>query len=123
MNLHVPQNEEARVEAEMLMKVHNQIISPRHGHAIIKPQEDYVSGAYYFTRHDTEFTKSEACHLIAMAGMSRLPAPDKGQNYSGKLILSMLFPKDLNIKVKSKLLQDEGPDGRPGLAHRASRTA
>ena len=113
MNLHVPQNEEARVEAEVLMKVHNQIISPRHGHAIIKPQEDYVSGAYYFTKHDTEFSKSEACQLVAMAGISKLPAPDRGDKYSGKLILSMLFPKDLNIKVKSKLCRTRDPKDDP----------
>ena len=114
MNLHVIQNEEARVEAEMLMKVHNQIISPRHGHAIIKPQEDYVSGAYFFTKQVTEFTRSEACQLLAMAQVSRLPRPDRGEMYSGKLIFSMLLPKELNIKVKSKLQrskdQSEDPD-------------
>ena len=103
MNLHVIQNEEARVEAEMLMKVHNQIISPRHGHAIIKPQEDYVSGAYFFTKQSAEFSRSEACQLLAMAGISRLPNPDRGEMFSGKLIFSMLLPKELNIKVKSKL--------------------
>ncbi|MCX8197180.1 MAG: DNA-directed RNA polymerase subunit A' [Candidatus Micrarchaeota archaeon] len=113
MNLHVIQNEEARVEAEILMKVHNQIISPRHGHAIIKPQEDYVSGAYFFTKHDTEFTKSQACHLLAMAGITRLPAPDRKDKYSGKLLLSMLFPKELNIKVKSKLIKTKNPEDDP----------
>ncbi|MCX8175108.1 MAG: DNA-directed RNA polymerase subunit A', partial [Candidatus Micrarchaeota archaeon] len=113
MNLHVIQNEEARVEAEMLMKVHNQIISPRHGHAIIKPQEDYVSGAYFFTKQDAEFTKSEACHLLAMAGICRLPEPDRGDKYSGKLLLSMLLPKELNIKVKSKLIKTKDPADDP----------
>jgi DNA-directed RNA polymerase subunit A' len=113
MNLHIIQGEEARVEAEMLMKVHHQIISPRHGHAIIKPQEDYVSGAYFFTKHDTEFNRSEACHLLAMAGINKLPAPDKGEKFSGKLILSMLLPKDLNIKVKSKLCRTKDPADDP----------
>jgi DNA-directed RNA polymerase subunit A' len=113
MNMHVIQSEEARVEAEVLMKVHNQIISPRHGHAIIKPQEDYVSGAYYFTRHDAEFCREEACHLLAMAGISRLPKPDRGERYSGKLILSMLFPKELNIKVKSRLCRTKDPKDDP----------
>ncbi len=113
MNLHVIQNEEARVEAEMLMKVHQQIISPRHGHAIIKPQEDYVSGAYFFTRQTTDFSRSEACHLLAMAGINRLPKPDRGERYTGKLILSMLLPKELNIKVKSKLCKTRDPADDP----------
>ncbi|MCX8194601.1 MAG: DNA-directed RNA polymerase subunit A' [Candidatus Micrarchaeota archaeon] len=113
MNLHVIQNEEARVEAEILMKVHHQIISPRHGHAIIKPQEDYVSGAYFFTKQTTEFTKSEACQLLAMAGISRLPKPDRGDKYSGKLIFSMLLPKELNIKVKSKMQKSKDPAEDP----------
>ncbi|MFA6489360.1 MAG: DNA-directed RNA polymerase subunit A' [Candidatus Micrarchaeia archaeon] len=113
MNLHVIQNEEARVEAEMLMKVHQQIISPRHGHAIIKPQEDYVSGAYFFTRQTTDFSRSEACHLLAMGGITRLPKPDRGERYTGKLILSMLLPKELNIKVRSKLCKTKDPADDP----------
>lgn len=113
MNLHVLQNEEARVEAEMLMKVHNQIISPRHGHAIIRPQEDYVSGAYYFTKQTTDFSKSEACHLLAMAGISRLPEPDRGERFSGKLIFSLLLPKDLSIDVMSKMCKAKNPKDDP----------
>jgi len=115
MNLHVIQSEEARVEAEMLMKVHNQIISPRHGHAIIKPQEDYVSGAYFFTKQSTDFSRSEACHLLAMAGVSKLPSPDRGDRFSGKLIISMLFPKELNIKVKSKMARKDVPEDPDSL--------
>lgn len=113
MNLHVIQNEEARVEAEMLMVVHNQIISPRHGHAIIKPQEDYVSGAYFFTKHDSLFTKSQACDILAMAGITKLPKPDVGDKYSGKLLLSLLLPKEINIKVKSKMCRTKKPEDDP----------
>jgi DNA-directed RNA polymerase subunit A' len=95
------------------MKVHNQIISPRHGHAIIKPQEDYVSGAYFFTKQTAEFTRSEACQLLAMAGINRLPNPDRGEMYSGKLIFSMLLPKELNIKVKSKMQKSKDSSDDP----------
>jgi len=108
MNLHVPQTEEAQVEAELLMKVQNQIISPRHGHAIIKGQEDHVSGAYFLTRGGTSFAKPEACKLLAIAGISELPSPDvKGEGgeerWSGKLLFSQLLPKGLNVEFKSKL--------------------
>ena len=35
MNLHVPQSEEARAEAILLMRVQDQLISPRYGGPII----------------------------------------------------------------------------------------
>ncbi|MFA6036246.1 MAG: DNA-directed RNA polymerase subunit A', partial [Candidatus Micrarchaeia archaeon] len=108
MNLHVPQTEEARVEAEMLMKVQDQIVSPRHGHAIIKPQEDHVSGAFFLTKKDAVFEKDEACQMLAVAGIYELPEADvKGGKYSGKLLFSQLLPKDLNFQLRSKLCRCE----------------
>ncbi|MDO8339506.1 MAG: DNA-directed RNA polymerase subunit A' [Candidatus Burarchaeum sp.] len=113
MNLHVPQTEEARVEAEMLMKVENQIISPRHGHAIIKPQEDHVSGIYYLTKKDSVFSYEKACQILALAGIYELPASDvHGGKYSGKLLFSQLLPKDFNMRVRSKLCRCEGQCGK-----------
>ncbi|MBI4399886.1 DNA-directed RNA polymerase subunit A' [Candidatus Micrarchaeota archaeon] len=103
MNLHVPQTEEARVEAEVLMKVEDQIISPRHGHSIIRPQEDYVSGVYFLTKKDSKFTKAEACQMLSIAGITRLPKADRGDKYSGRLLFSQLLPKTLNLSIKSKL--------------------
>ncbi len=110
MNLHAIQAEEARVEAEMLMKVHDQIISPRHGHAIIKPQEDYVSGAFFLTRSETEFDKAEACNLLAIIGVTKLPSPDRRDKWSGKLLFSALLPSELNLSTKSKFTR-KLPDG------------
>jgi len=113
MNLHVPQREEARVEAEMLMKVQDQIVSPRHGHAIIKPQEDHVSGIYYLTKKDAVYSKEEACQILALANIYELPASDvKGNKFSGKLLFSQLLPKDLNVRIRSKLCRCEGACGK-----------
>lgn len=103
MNLHVPQTPEAQAEARILMKVENQILSPRHGHAIIKPQEDYVSGLYFLTQDDATFTKEDACNLLYMAGITELPEAGKNGMYSGRDIFSMLLPKDLTMKISSKL--------------------
>ncbi len=103
MNLHIPQTIEAQTEAKILMKVEDQILSPRHGHAIIKPQEDYVSGLYFLTLGESKFTKKEAAKLLYILGITELPKPDNGNCYSGKLIFSHLLPKDLSIKIQSKL--------------------
>jgi len=104
MNLHIMQTEESQAEALELMKVEKQILSPRHGHAIIKPQEDHVSGYYFLTRDDTEFSKDEAANLLYLVGITEMPKPDrKNDRYSGKLLFSLLLPESLSVKVKSKM--------------------
>lgn len=103
MNLHILQTEEAQAEARHLAKVEKQLLSPRHGHAIIKPQEDHVTGLYFLTHDDTSFTKTEAANLLYMVGIETLPKPDLKDRYSGKLLFSQLLPKDVNLKVISKL--------------------
>lgn len=108
MNLHVPQTEEARVEAEVLMKVQDQIISPRHGHAIIKPQEDHVSGIYFLTRKQSKFTKADASQMLAIAGIYELPEADKDGLISGRDIFASLLPKDFSIELTSKLCREKG---------------
>ncbi len=103
MNLHMLQTLESQAEARLMMKVEDQIISPRHGHAIVKPQEDHVSATYFFTNDEAVFTRERAANLLYLAGITELPKPDKGKNYSGKLLFSMLLPKDFSIKVTPKL--------------------
>lgn len=102
MNMHVIQSEEAKVEAEMLMKVHNQIISPRHGNAIIKPQEDYVSGAFYLTQSENDYEKADACRILASAGIMHLPPADRKDRWSGKILFSTLLPSKLHAQFRSK---------------------
>jgi DNA-directed RNA polymerase subunit A' len=53
MNLHVPQSEESRAEARVLMRVQEQILSPRYGGPIIGALQDYISAAFLLTRKST----------------------------------------------------------------------
>ncbi len=108
MNLHVPQTYEARAEAEELMLVEKQIISPRHGNTIIEPNEDHISGAFLLTRKNVKLTKDEATQLLGAAGIYELPEPDAKGLYSGKAVFSMLFPKTLNAEYRTKLCREEG---------------
>jgi DNA-directed RNA polymerase subunit A' len=104
MNLHIMQTEEAQAEARYLAKVEKQLLSPRHGHAIIKPQEDHVSGLYFLTNDEAVYTKDEASSMFYHVGLTELPKPDvKGERFSGKHLFSQLLPDDLNIKMDSKL--------------------
>lgn len=107
MNLHILQTEEAQAEARYLMKVEKQLLSPRHGHALIKPQEDHVSGLYFLTHDDSVFTRDEAASLLYLVGITELPEPDVDKDkYSGKLLFSQLLPPTANLKVTSKLGQE-----------------
>ncbi|MHA1859831.1 MAG: DNA-directed RNA polymerase subunit A', partial [Candidatus Asgardarchaeia archaeon] len=108
MNLHVPQTKEAQAEAEALMLVQDQIISPRHGFAIIQPNEDHISGLYLLTRKGVYFTKDEAEKLLGEVGIYSLPKPNRRGLYSGRDIFSMLLPKDFNIEYRTRICKEVG---------------
>jgi len=111
MNCHVPQTEEGKAEAKKLMLVRDQIISPRYGAPVIAPKEDFVSGSFAFTMPQTLFAKEEAMQILYSLGITELPKPDKGKNYSGRLLYSLILPKNLNIEFDSythKIFKDSG---------------
>ncbi len=113
MNLHVPQTEEGQAEAKELMFVENQILSPRYGAPIIILDEDGVTGAYVLTMPQTEIPKEKAWQFFYEMQLEEIPKPDRGNNYSGKLIFSQLLPKDLNLSYRSKtceVMEKSNPD-------------
>jgi len=95
MNLHIPQTEEARIEASILMDVKTQIISPRYGLAIISCLQDSISGNYILTA-DTEFTRQDAIDMLASVGVTDFSRLPKGKVVDGKDILSVILPKDFD---------------------------
>ncbi|MCK5626555.1 MAG: DNA-directed RNA polymerase subunit A' [Candidatus Bathyarchaeia archaeon] len=107
MNLHVPQGEEARTEASLLMRVQDQILSPRYGGPIIGAIRDLLTSSFLLTAKKTFLTKEKAGRLLAAAGyVGDLPPPDvKGPNplWSGKSIFSIFIPEGLNFTSKSNL--------------------
>ncbi|MFW9824442.1 MAG: hypothetical protein ACFFE4_15975, partial [Candidatus Thorarchaeota archaeon] len=113
MNLHVPQSEEARTEAELLLKVQNHILSPRFGGPILGGRHDFISSVFQFTSKKSLYNKKDTLKLLYLGGifnnnpdfsLDNLTPEITGPEYmySGKEIFSSLFPDDLNIKVKSK---------------------
>ena len=105
MNLHVPQSEEARAEARALMLVEEQILSPRYGGPIIGAIHDYITGAYILTKKDTLLDKKTASMLAYRAGNREgIPEPailKPGPYWTGKQIVSLFLPKDLNYAGKA----------------------
>ncbi|ADY02256.1 DNA-directed RNA polymerase subunit A' [Vulcanisaeta moutnovskia 768-28] len=100
MNLHVPQNEEARAEARTLMIVQNHIITPRYGGPIIGARQDYITGGYLLTRKDNLINKELLTYLLAAANYDgEIDEPaimHPKELWTGKQVISMLLPKDLN---------------------------
>jgi DNA-directed RNA polymerase subunit A' len=110
MNLHVPQSNEARAEAMLLMQVHDQLISPRYGGPIIGGIRDFITAAYLLTKDDTYLTPEEFANLALIGGYKGpLPKPEKSKEgakyYSGKQLFSLFFPKDFNYTITSKWLK------------------
>lgn len=101
MNLHIPQTEEAQAEALLLMRVQDQIISPRYGEPVIGGVQDYISGAYILTREGTTFTKGEVEEMLYVSGIDAVVPLDKTV-WTGKEIFSLLLPPDLNVEYKNK---------------------
>lgn len=113
MNLHVPQSEEARTEAELLLKVQEHILSPRFGGPILGGIQDFISSVFQFTSLNSLYNKKDALKLFYLGDVFKTKpefnledltpiTTDPEPLYSGKQIFSTLFPDDLNIKVKSK---------------------
>jgi len=109
MNLHIPQSEEARTEALLLMQVQDQILSPRFGGPIIGAIRDFITAAYLFTRRANYLTKEEVNRLLMAAGYDGpLPPPkikEPGPLWTGKQIFSLFLPKDMNYVLKANICQ------------------
>jgi len=109
MNLHIPQTEEARAEAEFLMEVQTQLISPRYGLSVIGCVQDAISGNYILTKY-LKFTREEAIGLLLAAGITDLSGLSRKQELSGKEVFSALLPEDFNFTGHSKFKDESGSD-------------
>jgi DNA-directed RNA polymerase subunit A' len=107
MNLHIPQTEEARAEAEILMQVQTQIVSPRYGLSIIGCNQDAISGNYILSKY-LSFSRPEAIDLLASVGVTEFKKLPNKKVISGREVFSCLLPDDFTFSAepKSKRPQD-----------------
>ncbi len=106
MNMHALQNEEARAEARVLMRVQEQILSPRFGENIIGAIQDHISGTYLLTHTNPKFTETQALDLLRSTSVDELPDSDgtdeDGEPYwTGRTVFSELLPDDLSMEFTS----------------------
>ncbi|XP_078201620.1 DNA-directed RNA polymerase III subunit RPC1 isoform X2 [Callithrix jacchus] len=126
MNLHLPQTEEAKAEALVLMGTKANLVTPRNGEPLIAAIQDFLTGAYLLTLKDTFFDRAKACQIIAsiLVGKDekikvRLPPPTILKPvtlWTGKQIFSVILrpsddnPVRANLRTKGKQYCGKGED-------------
>ena len=106
MNLHIPQNEDARVEAALLASVQENILSPRFGGPIIGGIHDHISGIFLLTHTVRWFEKDEVISLFCNNNiLDKMGEPGMVENgvpyWSNKQVFSKILPSDLNMVFKA----------------------
>ncbi|KAK3090302.1 hypothetical protein FSP39_010768 [Pinctada imbricata] len=118
MNLHLPQTEEAKAEAIILMGSKSNIITPRNGEPLIAAIQDFITGGYLITQKDVFLDRARACQLISAMLSQRdtamkidLPPPaifKPVKLWTGKQIFSVLLrpnkkdPVMVNLRTRGK---------------------
>ncbi len=59
MNLHIPQTEEARIDALTLMRVKDNFVTPRNGEPLIAANQDFLTSSFLMTQKDVFMTEDE----------------------------------------------------------------
>ncbi|MBU1202319.1 MAG: DNA-directed RNA polymerase subunit A' [Nanoarchaeota archaeon] len=109
MNLHIPQTEEARAEAEILMEVQTQLISPRYGLSIIGCNQDAISGNYLLTRF-MDIPREQAIDLLASVGITEFKKLPHKKIVSGKEVFSVIIPDNFDFDGVSRSVPSDNPD-------------
>ena len=88
MNIHSPQNEEARAEAKILLDVKKNLISPKNNTNLIGCIVDAITGGYLLSQE--EFTKEYAHQVLYSSGIEH---EFSKKTISGNEIFSQILPK------------------------------
>ncbi|XP_047079531.1 DNA-directed RNA polymerase III subunit 1-like [Lolium rigidum] len=114
MNLHVPQTEEARTEAFMLMGVQNNLCTPKNGEILVASTQDFLTSSFLVTRKDTFYDRSYFSLLCSYLGDSMenidLPTPaliKPIELWTGKQLFSVLVRPNACTKVFLNLTVEE----------------
>ncbi|PSR95151.1 DNA-directed RNA polymerase III subunit 1 like [Actinidia chinensis var. chinensis] len=106
MNLHVPQTEEARTEALMLMGVQNNLCTPKNGEILVASTQDFLTSSFLITRKDTFYDRAAFSLLCSYLGdgmdLVDLPTPaliKPIELWTGKQLFSVLLRPHANMRV------------------------
>ena len=106
MNMHLPQTEEARAEASLLMGVKHNLTTPRNGEPLVAGSQDFLSASYLLTQKDRFYTREEFCQIVSYFSDADeqvdLPIPTivkPMELWTGKQLFSMMLRPNKESKV------------------------
>jgi DNA-directed RNA polymerase III subunit RPC1 len=115
MNLHVPQTEEARAEALVLMSVNENLLTPRNGEPLVAATQDFLTAAYLLTRRGMFFDKATFANICnyCFDGREHIDLPPPAivkpmMLWTGKQLFQVLLCPNksskmfINLETKSK---------------------
>ena len=121
MNLHVPQTEEARAEAMVLMGVKANLRTPKSGDLVVAATQDFLTSAYLLTHKDSFFPRdafAQMCaHMFRGKPVVNLPPPTvlkPMELWTGKQVISVLItalalgPGELRTKAARRAAAGDG---------------
>jgi len=130
MNLHVPQSDEARAEADIIMGVKNNMISPKFGGPIIGGIHDHITGIFILTQKGRKIDKNGISYLLKglsfddetanpskkyqnseffnLSGVDLFDDTyrDNEEYLTGKQIFSVVLPDTLNLEYRAEICQN-----------------
>ena len=128
MNIHIPQTEEARIEARELMGIKHNIVNPRSGEPLITATQDFITGSYVLTQRDVFLSRFDFCRLVAFLSDAQekvvIPQPailKPAPLWTGKQVYSMLLrpcPDEgvvLSLEIKGKNFTATKLDSNPWM--------
>ncbi|XP_073114015.1 DNA-directed RNA polymerase III subunit 1 [Elaeis guineensis] len=114
MNLHVPQTEEARTEALMLMGVQNNLCTPKNGEILVASTQDFLTSSFLITRKDTFYDRAAFSLMCSYMGDAMdpidLPTPaiiKPIELWTGKQLFNVLIRPNANTRVFLNLIVKE----------------
>lgn len=111
MNLHVIQGEEARAEAQILMRVQEHILTPRYGGAVIGGIHDHISGAYLLTRPGTTVDKTVGMDILGRIDYTgplpkEIKRADGSPGFNGADLIGLIVPENIMLNFRSRSNED-----------------
>ncbi|XP_027150331.1 DNA-directed RNA polymerase III subunit 1-like isoform X1 [Coffea eugenioides] len=106
MNMHVPQTEEARTEALMLMGVQNNLCTPKNGEILVASTQDFLTSSFLITRKDTFYDRASFSLMCSYMGdgMDQIDLPTPAllkpvELWTGKQLFTVLLRPFAKMKV------------------------
>ncbi|GAB2275314.1 hypothetical protein Dimus_010075 [Dionaea muscipula] len=123
MNMHVPQTEQARTEALMLMGVQNNLCTPKNGVVLVASTQDFLTSSFLITKKDTFYDRATFALLCSYMGdgidLVDLPTPallKPIELWTGKQLFNVLLRPHAEMGVYVTLVVKEKvftkPDAR-----------